>query len=172
MDDKWKILEKRILRLEVNVGASVKGGDLNAEDILKQLGRIRHELHKYKPLETLINKLQDCNVDYNQYAHMDNFDRLQAKEVVLESYESLVSCVSKIEIVIDQYDTFFNKFMEIHLNISNSDVYDHKNLLETYERIQSKYTNVITRLICLLEQRMLLKYKQEELMISINSELS
>lgn len=166
---RWLALEKRLVQLEVRIG------DLKQdEDLSTSLQKITTQLQKYKPLNILLSKLSECNVDYTTDTTSNELkgkDRDMIKEVVLNSYDLLNSCVDKMEFVMGQYDSFFSKFKVIHRQLLAADIFNRRQLLSSFERIQDKFTQILSRLIILLEKRTILRYKQEELMISINDSI-
>lgn len=166
MENIWNDLQYRLLRLEAYLN--------NNSNLSDDLTNIRNKLNNFKPLMVLISKLNDCNVDYNHIINNsiikdDNHEQFQMKEVILNSYEMLESCINKIEIILVQYNSFSENFKNSYNNLNNSNNFNLNNLLNSYKIINDKFINILQRLIKLFEQRTILKYKQQKLINSINS---
>lgn len=170
---RWDALEKRLVQLETRVGESAHSEHRHRhEDVNRDLARIRQMLQEYTPLEDLVVRLKQCNVEYSMRetipeALSSEMGLEQVREVVLASYGMLEASVEQLETVMEQQEAFFTRFKDVYAELARADIYDRQSVLESFRRIQERFSRIVKRLVLLLEERAILRYKQEELMVSI-----
>lgn len=156
MQKQKETLERRLVQLEARVGGPQ--GDRTTEELVKLRQRLQQG---YPSLETLVRRLRECNVDTQSGISAEgDFER----EAVLGSYSGLETAVAQLETMLEQQDAIFTRFRAIHAQLG---AYDDEALLQTLRRIEERYTRLVRRLLLLLEERALLRHREEALMVSV-----
>lgn len=166
MVGQWVELETRITVLESYFHTYFSKDDPD-DSIYTQINKLQKLLLAYTPLNKLIDVLTVCDVDY-KYADTSSIEIEHAREYLLATYDLMSAAVDKIEILIN-YMSEFQKIKQCLTTLNSNDSLDKSNILAKYKYIEQKFQRLVSRLIVILEQRAILKYKQNALMVSIES---
>ena len=133
-------------------------GDPKTDELVK----LQQQLQQGCPsLETLVRRLRECNVDMRS---MISAEGDLGREAVLGSYSVLETAVAQLETMLEQQDAIFTRFRAIHAQLG---AYDDVALLQTLRRVEERYARLVRRLLLLLEERTLLRHREEALMVSV-----
>jgi uncharacterized protein YdiU (UPF0061 family) len=157
--DRIEALEERISGFRLGNGT---------ESLNNVVQNLRLVIQKQTLIETLIQSLEKCNVDYNETkTHTDCIE--DKKEVVLAAHDQFVQCFEQLEYVLSEYSGIFDNFAIKCQQLETVNIFNKAAVLQRYKIIVEKFTNIVQRLVKLLELSALNKYKQNKVLESINS---
>lgn len=167
MQTSKETLERRLVQLEARVGGRRNGGataePARTEPARTELATLQQRLQQGCPsLATLVRVLQECNVDAGTRSQAGG-DCGVEREAVLGSYAALETAVGQLETVLEQQDGVFRRFRAAHAQL---ETYDGEALLATLRRVEERFVRLVRRLVLLLEERALLRHREEALMVS------